>query len=96
MWPSSEHRGRQKFSHANDVVAAARVIEHSVATPIEQQMSGVDNMINSCIPWKLDGGLGLMRLICGLRDRKTDPHITGYHADAIAPHTSGFAAANDL
>ena len=35
---------RRKFSSATYVGADAQTIEQSVATPIEQQMSGVDNM----------------------------------------------------
>src|SRR5579863_3947420 len=59
------------FVEAHYVGADAKTIEQSVATPIEQQLSGVDNMnymysLNSTAD-------GLMRLIVDY-DVKTDPN----------------------
>src|SRR4249919_968614 len=59
------------FIQANYVGADAQTIEQSVATPVEQQMSGVDNMnymysLNSTAD-------GVMRLIVDY-DVKTDPN----------------------
>src|SRR6187399_2584500 len=53
------------------VGADAQTIEQSVATPIEQQMSGVDNMNYM---YSLNANNGLMRLYVNF-DVKTDPNI---------------------
>src|SRR5437899_4306360 len=52
------------------VGADARTIEQSVATPIEQQMSGVDNMNYM---YSLSANNGLMRMFINF-DVKTDPN----------------------
>src|ERR1041385_7668202 len=59
------------FLQANFVGADAQTIEQSVATPIEQQMSGVDNMNYM---YSLNANNGLMRLYVNF-DVKTDPNI---------------------
>src|SRR3954469_24667347 len=56
---------------ANYVGADAQTIEQSVATPIEQQMSGVDNMNYM---YSLNANNGLMRMYVNF-DVKTDPNI---------------------
>src|SRR5271169_2656794 len=56
------------YIQANYVGADAQTIEQSVATPIEQQMSGVDNM-NS-----VNANNGLMRMFVNF-DLDTDPNI---------------------
>src|SRR5207302_770913 len=58
------------FIQANYVGADAQTIEQSVATPIEQQMSGVDNMNYM---YSLNAANGLMRMIVDF-DVKTDPN----------------------
>jgi HAE1 family hydrophobic/amphiphilic exporter-1 len=59
------------FIQANYVGADAETIEQSVATPIEQQMSGVDNMnymySNQCQQW-LDAD------VCELRPQDGPQH----------------------
>lgn len=55
---------------ARYVGADAQTVEQSVATPIEQQMSGVDNMNYM---YSLNGSDGLMRMIVDF-DVKTDPN----------------------
>jgi HAE1 family hydrophobic/amphiphilic exporter-1 len=59
------------FIQANYVGADAQTIEQSVATPIEQQMSGVDNMNYM---YSVNANNGLMRLFVNF-DLKTDPNI---------------------
>src|SRR6266404_5098969 len=59
------------FLQANYVGADAQTIEQSVATPIEQQMSGVDNMNYM---YSLNANNGLMRMFVNF-DIKTDPDI---------------------
>src|SRR5436309_2397744 len=59
------------FIQANYVGADAQTIEQSVATPIEQQMSGVDNMNYM---YSLNANNGLMRLYVNF-DVKTDPNV---------------------
>src|ERR1700743_1398583 len=59
------------FIQANYVGAAAETIEQSVATPIEQQMSGVDNMNYM---YSINANNGLMRMFVNF-DLKTDPDI---------------------
>src|SRR6266478_1255045 len=56
---------------ASYVGADAQTIEQSVATPIEQQMSGVDNMNYM---YSLNANNGLMRMFVNF-DIKTDPDI---------------------
>src|SRR6266853_4220670 len=56
---------------ANYVGADAQTIEESVATPIEQQMSGVDNMNYM---YSINANNGLMRMFVNF-DLKTDPNI---------------------
>src|SRR3954451_4192588 len=56
---------------ATYVGADAQTIEQSVATPIEQQMSGVDNMNYM---YSLNANNGLMRMYVNF-DVKTDPNI---------------------
>src|SRR3974377_2306931 len=56
---------------ANYVGADAQTIEQSVATPIEQQMSGVDNMNYM---YSLSANNGLMRMFVNF-DVKTDHNI---------------------
>ena len=51
--------------------ADAQTIEQSVATPIEQQMSGVDNMNYM---YSINANNGVMRMIVNF-DLKTDPNI---------------------
>src|SRR5277367_4698125 len=51
--------------------ADAETIEQSVATPIEQQMSGVDNMNYM---YSVNANNGLMRMFVNF-DLKTDPNI---------------------
>src|SRR5213082_3736672 len=53
------------------VGADAQTIETSVATPIEQQMSGVDNMNYM---YSINANNGLMRMFVNF-DLKTDPNI---------------------
>src|ERR1043166_2272446 len=59
------------FIQANYVGADAQAIEQSVATPIEQQMSGVDNMNYM---YSVNANNGLMRLFVNF-DLNTDPNI---------------------
>jgi hydrophobic/amphiphilic exporter-1 (mainly G- bacteria), HAE1 family len=59
------------FIQANYVGADAETIEQSVATPIEQQMSGVDNMNYM---YSVNANNGLMRMFVNF-DLKTDPNI---------------------
>src|SRR6266567_2890966 len=59
------------FIQANYVGADAQTIEQSVATPIEQQMSGVDNMNYM---YSVNANNGLMRMYINF-DLKTDPNI---------------------
>jgi HAE1 family hydrophobic/amphiphilic exporter-1 len=59
------------FIQANYVGADAQTIEQSVATPIEQQMSGVDNMNYM---YSVNANNGLMRLFVNF-DLDTDPNI---------------------
>ena len=59
------------FIQADYVGADAQTIEQSVATPIEQQMSGVDNMNYM---YSVNANNGLMRLFVNF-DLKTDPNI---------------------
>ena len=56
---------------ANYVGADAQTIEQSVATPIEQQMSGVDNMNYM---YSINANDGSMRMFVNF-DLKTDPNI---------------------
>src|SRR6476661_7458416 len=56
---------------ATYVGADAQTIEQSVATPIEQQMSGVDNMNYM---YSVNANNGLMRLFVNF-DLQTDPNI---------------------
>src|SRR5438094_4122444 len=57
------------FIQASYVGADAQTIEQAVATPIEQQMSGVDNMNYM---YSLNANNGLMRMFINF-DVKTDP-----------------------
>ena len=59
------------FIQANYVGADAQTIEQSVDTPIEQQMSGVDNMNYM---YSVNANNGLMRLFVNF-DLQTDPNI---------------------
>ncbi|SPE59509.1 multidrug efflux system protein [Verrucomicrobia bacterium] len=59
------------FIQANYVGADAQTIEQSVATPIEQQMSGVDNMNYM---YSINANNGLMRMFVNF-DLATDPNI---------------------
>src|SRR5207237_9026751 len=59
------------FLQANYVGADAQTIEQSVATPIEQQMSGVDNMNYM---YSLNANNGLMRMYVNFYV-KTDSNI---------------------
>ncbi len=59
------------FIQATYVGADAETIEQSVATPIEQQMSGVDNMNYM---YSINANNGLMRMFVNF-DLKTDPNI---------------------
>src|SRR5580693_4309179 len=59
------------FIQANYVGADAQTIEQSVATPIEQQMSGVDNMNYM---YSINANNGLMRMFVNF-DLSTDPNI---------------------
>src|SRR5229473_6434177 len=59
------------FIQANYVGADAKTIEQSVATPIEQQLSGVDNMNYM---YSVNANNGLMRLFVNF-DVKTDPNV---------------------
>src|SRR3954447_18607089 len=59
------------FIQANYIGADAQTIEQSVATPIEQQMSGVDNMNYM---YSINANNGVMRLVVNF-DVKTDPNI---------------------
>src|SRR5271155_3791463 len=56
---------------ANYVGADAQTVEQSVATPIEQQMSGVDNMNYL---YSVNANNGLMRMFVNF-DLATDPNI---------------------
>jgi HAE1 family hydrophobic/amphiphilic exporter-1 len=53
------------------VGADAETLQQSVATPIEQQMSGVDNMNYM---WSINANNGVMRMVVNY-DVKTDPNI---------------------
>jgi HAE1 family hydrophobic/amphiphilic exporter-1 len=59
------------YIQANYVGADAETIEQSVATPIEQQMSGVDNMNYM---YSVNANNGLMRMFVNF-DLATDPNI---------------------
>src|SRR6266850_1572888 len=59
------------FVEAHYVGADAKTIEQSVATPVEQQLSGVDNMNYM---YSLNANNGLMRLYVNF-DVKTDPNV---------------------
>ena len=59
------------YIQANYVGADAQTIEQSVATPIEQQMSGVDNMNYM---YSVNANNGLMRMFVNF-DLSTDPNI---------------------
>src|SRR5207302_994324 len=59
------------FIQANYVGADDQTIETSVATPIEQQMSGVDNMNYM---YSINANNGLMRMFVNF-DLATDPNI---------------------
>jgi len=59
------------FIQANYVGADAQTIEQSVATPIEQQMSGVDNMNYM---YSVNANNGAMRMFVNF-DLATDPNI---------------------
>ena len=59
------------YIQANYVGADAQTIEQSVATPIEQQMSGVDNMNYM---YSINANNGLMRMFVNF-DLATDPNI---------------------
>src|SRR5438445_2843070 len=59
------------FIQANYVGADAQTIEQSVATPIEQQMSGVDDMNYM---YSINANNGVMRMVVNF-DVKTDPNI---------------------
>ncbi len=59
------------YIQANYVGADAQTIEQSVATPIEQQMSGVDNMNYM---YSVNANNGLMRMFVNF-DLQTDPNI---------------------
>src|SRR5271154_7184723 len=59
------------FIQADYVGADAQTIEQSVATPIEQQMSGVDNMNYM---YSVNANNGLMRMFVNF-DLNTDPNI---------------------
>src|SRR5580700_8529109 len=59
------------FIQADYVGADAQTIETSVATPIEQQMSGVDNMNYM---YSVNANNGLMRMFVNF-DLNTDPNI---------------------
>ncbi len=59
------------YIQANYVGADAQTIEQSVATPIEQQMSGVDNMNYM---YSVNANNGLMRMFVNF-DLKSDPNI---------------------
>src|ERR1700683_815079 len=59
------------FIQATYVGADAETIEKSVATPIEQQMSGVDNMNYM---YSINANNGLMRMFVNF-DLATDPNI---------------------
>src|SRR6202789_3358603 len=59
------------FIQADYVGADAQTIEASVATPIEEQMSGVDNMNYM---YSVNANNGLMRMVVNF-DVNTDPNI---------------------
>src|SRR5580693_6372200 len=56
---------------ANYTGADARTVEQAVATPIEQQMSGVDNMNYM---YSVSANNGVMRMVVNF-DVKTDPNV---------------------
>src|SRR4051812_29872807 len=56
---------------ATYIGADAQTLEQSVATPIEQQMSGVENMNYM---YSINANNGVMRLVVNF-DVKTDPNI---------------------
>ena len=66
----SRHRAAGDPGQATYVGADAQTIEQSVATPIEQQMSGVDNMNYM---YSLNANNGAMRLTVDF-DVETDPN----------------------
>jgi hydrophobic/amphiphilic exporter-1 (mainly G- bacteria), HAE1 family len=72
---------------ANYVGADAQTVEQSVATPIEQQMSGVDNLNYM---YSLNGATGQMTMIVDF-DVKTDPNT-----DQILTQTRETQAASQL
>ena len=65
--------------------ADAQTIEQSVATPIEQQMSGVDNMNYM---YSINANNGLMRMFVNF-DLATDPNIVaGVRRDRLGRRRS--------
>ena len=69
------------FIQANYVGADAQTIEQSVATPIEQQMSGVDNMNYM---YSINANNGLMRMFVNF-DLATDPNIDHVLPNCVTP-----------